>query len=92
MYNNHVNDEYNYTNHDYFPIPVTKKRMHSKKDESFICRVCGNEYDFALGDVFILICDYCAQDYDIVQIWEDFERKNLSEEELRDIDLEEYRL
>ncbi|MHA1338533.1 MAG: hypothetical protein ACTSRZ_02905 [Promethearchaeota archaeon] len=58
----------------------------------FKCRVCGKEVTLEDGDDYLLLCDECAENYDVDKIWDDFDAGKIEEEELSKIDLEKYKL
>ena len=62
-----------------------------EEDEVFKCRVCGSECTYENGDDYILLCDNCAEDFNMDQIWTDFDTDKLKEKALKTVDLEQYR-
>lgn len=60
-------------------------------DEVYQCRVCGREFTYRDGDDYILICDDCAENYNMDQIWSDFDSDKLKEEDLKTVDLKKYK-
>jgi hypothetical protein len=60
-------------------------------DEIFTCRVCGNEFTYQDGDDYLLLCDSCAENYNMDQIWTDFDTGKLKEEDLKTVDLDQYK-
>ena len=60
-------------------------------DEIFECRICGAEFTYLDGDDYILLCDQCAEDYNMDQIWADFDIGKLKEADLKTVDLNQYK-
>ena len=48
-------------------------------------------HSYETGDDYVLICDKCAEDFNMDQLWSDFDTEKLKEEELKTVDLELYR-
>ena len=63
-----------------------------EEDETFECRVCNKEVTHEDGDDNLLICDSCAEKYNLEKIWDDYEADRLSEDDLRTCDLTPYKL
>jgi CRISPR/Cas system-associated protein Cas10 (large subunit of type III CRISPR-Cas system) len=64
----------------------------SIEEEKFTCRVCKKTVNADEGDDMIIICDSCAEGYDIDKIWDDFDREKILEEKLQTFDLTPYEL
>ena len=62
------------------------------EEDKFTCRVCGKETGVDEGDDMILICDKCAEKYDVDKIWNDFDNEKILEENLKLFDLAPYAL
>jgi len=60
--------------------------------EYFTCRVCKEQTDIDEGDDMILLCDKCAERYDIDKLWNDFDHELILEENLKTFDLNKYLL
>ena len=50
------------------------------EEDKFTCRVCGKETGVDESDHMILICDKCAEKYDVDKIWTDFDNDKILEE------------
>jgi len=62
-----------------------------ENDEIFKCRVCGKNFTYIDGDDYILVCDDCAENYNMDQIWGDYDTGKIREEDLTKFDLKKYR-
>lgn len=60
-------------------------------EPTFECRVCNKECTVDSGDDYILICDECAENYNMDKMWNDFDTGKLTEEQLKSVDLEKYK-
>ena len=60
------------------------------EEDTFTCRLCGKETELGDGDDHILVCDHCAESYDLDRFWKDFDDDKITEEELKTIDLSPY--
>ena len=63
-----------------------------QEEEEYICRVCKKEFTHDDGDDNLMICDPCAEKYDIEKIWDDYEADKITLPELTKIDLSKYKL
>ncbi len=62
-----------------------------EEDEVYQCRICGAKFTYVDGDDYILICDKCAENYNLDQIYADFDLGELSKEDLKTVDLSKYK-
>ena len=85
-----VKNEAEYNN----KVEITFTDGHSKEveyeEDLHICRVCRKEFDFTSGDDFVMICDQCAENYNLDQIWTDFDTGKILEDEIQDLELKDY--
>jgi hypothetical protein len=58
----------------------------------FVCRVCNKETTLGEGDDMILVCDNCADKYDIDidKIWAAYDAEKILDEQLKTFDLTPY--
>jgi hypothetical protein len=60
--------------------------------EEFQCRVCGKDCTHENGDDYVLLCDDCAENYNMDKLWADWEEDKITEEELKTVDLNKYKI
>ena len=63
-----------------------------EEDEEFECRVCRKTFTHEELDDNLMICDICAEKYNVEKIWNDFESDKIPEDELTTFDLSKYKL
>jgi rubredoxin len=61
-------------------------------EEKFKCKVCGEVFDGTEGDDLILLCDGCAENYNVDKIWSEYDKDIITDDDLKNLDLKKYLL